>query len=101
MRRGFVSLLFILLAGCATITKGITQSIYSYARRTAQCTLASSAIGNKTVYTPATLTVDKGVGKASSSAARKSAFRTEPGHRLQHRDDDAGNGLGSMRQPAP
>jgi hypothetical protein len=61
MRREFVSL-FILLAGCATITKGTTQSIAinTPGAPGAQCTLSSSAIGNNTVYTPATLAVDKG-----------------------------------------
>lgn len=51
----------ILLAGCATITKGTTQavSIQTPGAPGAQCTLSSAAIGTQTVVTPATLTLEK------------------------------------------
>ena len=54
--------LFVCVAGCATITKGTTQSIAVNTPGVAgaTCHLASSAIGSRTVVTPATLTVDKG-----------------------------------------
>jgi hypothetical protein len=49
------------LAGCATITKGTTQSVAVNTPGVpgAQCTLNSSAIGTKVVTTPASLTLDK------------------------------------------
>lgn len=52
----------LLLAGCATITKGTTQAIAVNTPGVtgAQCVLSSSAIGTRTVVTPATLTVEKG-----------------------------------------
>ena len=50
------------MAGCATITKGTTQSIAVSTPGAvgARCTLTSSAIGTKVVATPATVIVDKG-----------------------------------------
>ncbi len=56
-------LLCLLTAGCATIVKGTTQSIAINTPGVtgAQCTLTSSAIGTKVVYTPATLVVEKGM----------------------------------------
>ena len=49
------------VASCATITKGTTQSIAvnTPSAPGASCTLASSAIGSRTVVTPATLNVEK------------------------------------------
>ena len=49
------------LAGCATITKGTTQSVAVNTPGVpgAQCTLNSSAIGSKVVTTPASIVLDK------------------------------------------
>ena len=51
----------VLLVGCATITKGTTQtvSLQTPGAAGAQCTLTSAAIGARTVTTPATLTLEK------------------------------------------
>jgi hypothetical protein len=51
----------VLLAGCASITKGTTQSISldTPGAPGASCTLSSEGIGSKTVSTPATLMLDK------------------------------------------
>lgn len=56
-----VILLMCALAGCATITKGVTQNIAinTPGAPGATCQLSSSAIGNRTVVTPAVITVDK------------------------------------------
>ena len=53
--------LAMLVAGCATITKGTSQSIAinTPGAPGAMCQLASSGIGSVTVTTPATLTVEK------------------------------------------
>lgn len=50
-----------LLAGCASITKGTTQSVSldTPGAQGATCTLTSEGIGSKTVVTPATFTLDK------------------------------------------
>jgi uncharacterized protein YceK len=50
-----------ILSGCATITKGTTQSlaINTPGAPGAQCTLTSSAIGSRSVVTPATIVLDK------------------------------------------
>lgn len=50
-----------LLAGCASITKGTTQSISldTPGAPGANCTLTSQGIGTKTLVTPATLVLDK------------------------------------------
>ena len=62
MRWGLAVVFCIFMAGCATITKGTTQSIAvsTPGAVSAQCTLTSSAIGTKVVATPATVIVDKG-----------------------------------------
>jgi hypothetical protein len=62
MRWRLLLSLIIFLGGCATITKGTTQSIAVNTPGVvgATCTLSSSTIGSRTVVTPATLTVDKG-----------------------------------------
>lgn len=54
-------------SGCATITKGTTQSVAVNTPGVpgAQCTLTSSAIGNKVVVTPASLVLDKGADNIS------------------------------------
>lgn len=53
---------FVLVAGCATITKGTTQSVAVNTPGVpgAECTLTSSAIGSKVVTTPASIVLDKG-----------------------------------------
>lgn len=52
----------IALSGCATITKGTTQSVSidTPGAPGASCTLTSSAIGSKTIVTPTSLVLDKG-----------------------------------------
>lgn len=57
-----VASLLALVAGCATITKGTTQSVAVNTPGVpgAQCTLTSSAIGSKVVTTPASIVLDKG-----------------------------------------
>lgn len=57
-----ISVAVTLLAGCATITKGTSQSIAVNTPGVpgAQCTLTSSAVGTKTLTTPASIVVDKG-----------------------------------------
>lgn len=54
-------ILSVALSGCATITKGTTQSIAvnTPGAPGASCVLTSSAVGTINVVTPATLTVDK------------------------------------------
>ena len=56
-----------LLAGCATITKGTTQSVAVNTPGVtgAQCTLTSAKIGTKVVSTPATIVLDKGSDNVS------------------------------------
>ena len=55
------------LGGCATITKGTTQSIAvnTPGVSNAQCTLTSAKIGTKVVSTPATIVLDKGSDNVS------------------------------------
>lgn len=52
----------LVLGGCATITKGTTQSvaINTPGVTGASCTLSSAAVGTKVVSTPATIVLDKG-----------------------------------------
>ena len=54
-------LLFVFVSGCATITKGTSQSlaVNTPGATGATCVLSSSAIGTITVVTPATLTLEK------------------------------------------
>jgi len=61
MRRGFFVLCLSLIGGCATITKGTTQSISISAPGAAgaSCILSSSAMAAKSIVTPAVLTVEK------------------------------------------
>lgn len=49
-------------SGCATLTKGTTQSIAvnTPGVPAAQCTLTSASIGTKVITTPASIVVDKG-----------------------------------------
>ncbi len=51
-----------LAAGCATITRGTTQtvSLDTPGAAGAKCMLTSSAVGTKSVVTPATVTLAKG-----------------------------------------
>jgi hypothetical protein len=59
---GGIFLAAALAAGCATITRGTTQtvSLDTPGAAGAQCTLTSSAVGTKSVVTPATVTLEKG-----------------------------------------
>lgn len=54
-------LMSLLIAGCATITKGTSQSIaiVTPSAPGASCTLSSPAMSPQTIVTPATLTVEK------------------------------------------
>jgi len=56
-------LLFILFAGCATLTRGTSQTIaiHTPGAPGARCMLSSSSLPSKTVITPATITVEKGM----------------------------------------
>ena len=62
--RVFVSLaaVVVVVAGCATITKGTTQvvSLDTPGVKGAKCTLTSSAVGKVDVMTPANITLQKG-----------------------------------------
>lgn len=63
--RSFMSIAFLAgaaaIAGCATITKGTSQSIAIVTPNApgATCTLTSDALGSRTVTTPATVAVEK------------------------------------------
>ena len=59
-RWGLVSLLLIAGTGCATITRGTTQSIAINAPQGAVCTLSSSSIGSRTMTAPGAVVLDKG-----------------------------------------
>lgn len=50
------------LSGCATITRGTTQSvaINTPGVQDAPCTLTSPSVGTKSIVTPATIVLDKG-----------------------------------------
>ena len=56
-----VAVLAVGVAGCATITKGTTQTvaIHTPGVTGAQCTLNSAAIGSKAIVSPASLVLDK------------------------------------------
>jgi hypothetical protein len=59
-RMALVSMLFIGCAGCATVTRGTTQSVSVDAPQGAICTLTSSSIGKRTLTAPATVVLEKG-----------------------------------------
>jgi hypothetical protein len=50
----------VMCAGCATVTKGATQSVSVVAPQGAICTLTSPAIGTRTITAPNTVVVEKG-----------------------------------------
>ena len=63
MRIWFIALSFaLLLAACATIVKGTTQTVLvdTPTARGATCTLTSGAIGTKIVVTPGAILLEKG-----------------------------------------
>lgn len=62
LTKAFVVGVAVLGTGCATITKGTTQSVAVNTPGVpgAECTLTSSAIGSKVVTTPASIVLDKG-----------------------------------------
>jgi hypothetical protein len=55
--------LLVLTAGCATITRGTTQNIaiHTPGAPGAVCILSSGSIASRTVVTPATISVEKGM----------------------------------------
>lgn len=57
-----VSFSFIALAGCATITRGTTQTVAFNTPGVvgATCTLTSSSVGTQSITTPATVALPKG-----------------------------------------
>lgn len=67
MRIACLFLSAVALGGCATLTKGTTQlvSVYTPGAPGASCTLNSSAVGTKTVITPAQVVLDKGSDNVS------------------------------------
>ena len=69
-------LISIELGACATIVKGTTQpvAITTPGAPGAECTLVSSAIGTKTVTTPATIILDKSQD-AIAVTCRKACFQ--------------------------
>ena len=54
--------LALMLSGCATITKGTTQTVTldTPGAEGAQCTLSSSTVGSMSIVTPATISLPKG-----------------------------------------
>jgi hypothetical protein len=73
MRIAFWALaLAMLLAACATITKGTTQTVLidTPNARGATCTLTSPAIGTKVVVTPAPVVLEKGKDSINVSCTK-------------------------------
>jgi hypothetical protein len=68
------------IAGCATLTKGTTQSVVVSTPGVtgAQCTLKSAAIGSKVVSTPATIVLDKSV-ESIAVTCKKECFQDGTG----------------------
>src|SRR5262245_31144350 len=52
--------LLVLCAGCATVTRGSTQSVSVVAPQGAICTLSSSSIATRTITAPNTVVLEKG-----------------------------------------
>ncbi len=75
----------IVLAGCATIVKGTTQSIAINTPGVpgAECTLSSSGVGTKVVATPATLTLEKSADHISV-ICRKECYQDGTGIIASH-----------------
>jgi len=73
-------LLFVSIAGCATITRGTTQTIaiHTPGAHGARCTLSSGSIASQTVITPATITVEKGMDNIAVQC-RKECFQDGTG----------------------
>ena len=63
MARLAALVLLVLIAGCATITRGTTQTIaiHTPGAPGARCMLSSTSIPSQTVITPANITVEKGM----------------------------------------
>jgi hypothetical protein len=70
----------VMLIGCATITKGTTQSVAVNTPGVtgAQCTLSSSSVGSKVISTPATVMLDKGADNISV-LCRKECYQDAAG----------------------
>lgn len=79
-RRWTFAAVVLCLAGCATITKGTSQavSIATPGADGASCTLASGAIGQKIVTTPATIVLEKSQENISVMC-RKECFQDTAG----------------------
>jgi hypothetical protein len=60
MYRVALLLLVALCAGCATVTRGSTQSVSVDAPQGAICTLKSPAFGTRTITAPNTIVLEKG-----------------------------------------
>jgi hypothetical protein len=62
MRKFAIIILSILIAGCATITKGTTElvAVSTPGVEGATCTLISPSVGSQVVVTPGTITLQKG-----------------------------------------
>lgn len=61
------------LLGCATITKGTTQTVAINTPNApgAQCTLSSSAIGSRVVTTPASIVLEKSTHNVAVTCKKK------------------------------
>lgn len=55
-----LSLLLVVCAGCATVTRGSTQSVSVNAPQGAICTLTSPSFGTRTITAPNTVVLEKG-----------------------------------------
>jgi|SRR5262245_10076560 hypothetical protein len=60
MHRLALLCLLVLCAGCATVTRGSTQSVSINAPQGAICTLSSPAFGTRTITAPNTVVLEKG-----------------------------------------
>src|SRR5262245_43134953 len=59
-RAALFCLLLIVCAGCATVTRGSTQSVSVNAPQGAICTLTCPAFGTRTITAPNTVVLEKG-----------------------------------------
>ena len=62
MNKASVILISLIITGCASITKGTTQSVVVNTPNVsgAICTLSSNSVGSRTVVTPAVTSLEKG-----------------------------------------
>ena len=73
-------LLLVFITGCATLTRGTTQTIaiHTPGAPGAQCMLSSSSIASQTLVTPATITLEKGMDSIAVRC-RKECFQDGTG----------------------